>query len=132
MSEIVYFKHAIDIPNVKTSGEFEELSIPILLEASLYFANPEDIKDKSKGPVDDEYKPVNSKVYRLGNLLSGGVFKYVPVQFSGEFSSLIDTTVHVLVNNVTVNAATIFESKKDKISIEKKSSAEVKNNSKWF
>ena len=138
--ETIYFNHYFDFPlfqeedaddaisNVK---KLEEFRIPLLMEVSLFYwaANPRD-----KVPKLEEYNRVNSKLYRLGNII-GGIFKYIPVQFINEYSSILEITVHCILTEINIEPKTIYEefkSESNKSKIERKASTEQSKQDNWM
>ena len=49
-----------------------ELRIPLMMEVSLFWAEP------SENTTD--YKEVDKQVYRVGNIITG-IYKFVPIEF---------------------------------------------------
>lgn len=132
LSETVYFKHSVDLPLWKSIKEAEELSVPLLLEANLYHADKEDIKSKEGVPTEEEYKFVNSKVYRLGDALNG-IYKYLPIKFTNEYSSILETTVHCCIKDFSLRRNTMVEEVKERdYYIEFKSIEEQGQSDEWF
>eukprot|EP00345_Euplotes_harpa_P000313 CAMPEP_0168323966 /NCGR_PEP_ID=MMETSP0213-20121227/3798_1 /TAXON_ID=151035 /ORGANISM="Euplotes harpa, Strain FSP1.4" /LENGTH=120 /DNA_ID=CAMNT_0008326143 /DNA_START=144 /DNA_END=506 /DNA_ORIENTATION=- len=76
MSEAVYFTHEVDLPLMDSQEAIEELSIPLMMKATLYLAknsNGNAEESKYSSSVLDTKVPnqkVSSKLYRIGNLYS--------------------------------------------------------------
>ncbi|CAI2384066.1 unnamed protein product [Moneuplotes crassus] len=129
LNESVTFNHCV---NLSWGVAIEDVCIPLLLEASLHSVVFQDIKDPQYPPTADEYKIVNSKVFRLGDVMKG-VFKYCPVQFTGEYTSLLETSVHAIVSDIEVSPAKLIRINQNLLECsEKQNTSEAKNNDPWF
>jgi len=93
----VYFAHDIDLPKVASAEEIKELSLPLMMEVVLYFTD----EKESQNLTSIKYEKANSKVYRLGNILYG-VYKFIPVEFTGSFNSVLSLSVHSTVVDLNI------------------------------
>ena len=62
--------------------------------------------DTSNSP---DYERVCNKIYKLGNVMLG-IHKFVPIEFTNDFSSLLRTTVHCTIEKIEIVSQTIFSS----------------------
>ncbi|CAI2384977.1 unnamed protein product [Moneuplotes crassus] len=92
LNEIVYSSGEIDLPVSDPDYDFSELRIPLMMDATLYFQSED-------GQSSRTYEAVNHQTYRLGNI-TGGIHKFVPVEFSGGFTSVLNCYVQCNVSNL--------------------------------
>lgn len=95
------FKHCFDIPKVESIQEIKSISVPLLMEVSLFFAPNKKTASDNETPSRKEYSKVNCKLFRLGNILNG-IYKYVQVQFTNEYSSMLEINVHSVVKEIKI------------------------------
>ena len=138
--ETILYDHNFDFPmfyeetgdeNCSNIHKLEEFRIPLLMEVSLFYCagNPKD-----KIPKTEEYSRVNSKLYRLGNIMEG-IFKYVPVQFINEYSSILEITVHSVLLDIDIRSQTVYEQlilNHNKNELERKEAAEQSKHDPWM
>lgn len=90
--------------------------IPLFLETTLYFKEFENeekkvitsSKEKPKTKTNESgYEKVGNKIFRLGNVMLG-IHKFVPVEFTNDFASILYATVHSQIVNVAAATQTVF------------------------
>ena len=48
-----------------------------------------------------KYKEANKKIYRVGNIING-IYKFIPVEFTGSYTSLLNMSVHSTITDLVL------------------------------
>ena len=95
LNELAYFQQEIDLPRVTTYDDLQDLRCPLMCKIDLYFT-----ENKEQGKLQKvKYAQVCSKTYRMGDLVNG-VYKFVPVEFTGNFTSVLNMSVHATMTDL--------------------------------
>ncbi|CAI2385088.1 unnamed protein product [Moneuplotes crassus] len=100
LNEVVYYEGQVDLPLSSPAYDISQLRIPIMVDAVLYFRSDD-------APTSETYEPVDIKTYRLGDII-GSVNKYVPIEFSGNFTSVLNCYIQCNISNIECSQRSVM------------------------
>lgn len=104
LNEYAHFSQDIDLPKVDTSEEMLDIKLPLIMECTLYVKT---VRINTDVP-NTHYDKATITTQKIGDIVEG-IYKAVPVVFKSPYISVLNTSVHCSIQNLSLSQRSRME-----------------------